>query len=136
MSVGKRAWEQFIESAFVTGCLIAALEVALPAIERQAMDWNQLSLICAFGIFVILGHTAVAFLRRPPEHDKKTERIEQRLAALEQRWQPQGPGPPATIRYAQLQQWAQNDPTWAPTTPDLPAIPRTRPPPTQRRPGM
>jgi hypothetical protein len=127
-----------MESAFIVGSLIAVLECVLPAIEHKNMDWDQLVFACAFGLLIVLAHAVAAYVR-PPERDGMEERIEQALYTLEERMQQQGPGPPST-RFAQLRQWAQNDPTWAPTTPDLPAVhPPAMPPPTQRtqkRPGM
>jgi hypothetical protein len=140
MSPGRRAWDQCVETTFLVGALIAVVECALPVIEQRMIDWNQLLFACAFSILVILAHTIAAYFR-PVERDETAERVEQTLAAFEERWHPQpGPSPPRmqqpgpqSIRMQQLQQWAANDPTWAPTTPGLPTMPRPpMPSPTQR----
>jgi hypothetical protein len=86
MSPLKRGWDQFVESLFLVGSLVAVLEVILPVIQGRGLDWQLMLFACAFGLLIVFVHTAVAYMRSPYE-DHTAERVERALAAFEARLQ-------------------------------------------------
>jgi hypothetical protein len=111
MSQGRRAWNQLVESTFVVCLLLVAMECVLPVIEHQSIDWQQLFFACVFGALVVLGHTVAAYVRQVPQGQ-----ILQREEPVA--WQPAAP---TRAQFSQLRQWAQQDPTWRTTAPNLQA---------------
>lgn len=114
-----RAGLQLVESGFLIGSLIVVLEWALPMLQRHALDMRELSFACVFGVLIVIAQTIVAYLR-PASKAELVQQIEGILYEEERlRTSPR-------TDFLQLKQWAREDPTWATTTPGMPAMPPRR----------